>query len=210
METAPRSRSRTPTSRGMSGSWQHLFFSLSGVTSITEQKCLCTLYQDSRDYCVSLYLKTELQKGCGSQGDSKPASPLLAVISKGKPEEYRTECRTLMGDREFVGVQPTWWGGSGTVLELDRGAFKGRGEGTPLRHLICPGWHCTALCLCRHRWLPLCQQRWKTQTWMTDCLAARGTYLSPAALRFLRGDFCDSEEGEEVEGSKQECQRTPK
>ena len=37
-----------------------------------------------------------------------------------------------------------------------------------------------------------------------------GCYLSPAALRFLRGDFCDWEEGEEMEGSKQECQRTPK
>lgn len=39
---------------------------------------------------------------------------------------------------------------------------------------------------------------------------ARGTYLSPATLRFLRGDFCDWEEGEEMDGSKQECQRTPK
>ena len=34
----------------MSGSRQHEFFSFFGVTSITEQKCLCTLYQDSRDY----------------------------------------------------------------------------------------------------------------------------------------------------------------
>ena len=84
METAPRSRSRTPASRGMSGSRQHEFFSFFGVTSITEQKCLCTLYQDSRDYRVSLHLKIELQKGCGSQGDSKPASPLLAVIRKRK------------------------------------------------------------------------------------------------------------------------------
>lgn len=95
--------------------WVVPFFSplwcITNYTSITEQKCLCTLYQDSRWLLCSSASESRWrgpQRGLWIQESVSLPHPHSPWSGKGEPGEYKTEWM-LMGDGEFVEVQPTWW-----------------------------------------------------------------------------------------------------